>query len=69
MYKQPTPEEYDAAFLEAKRDLAIRGIDLDDDDSADEGREFITTEDFFSDLKRVSRPLRGIKSPPKPSET
>ncbi len=66
MYKQPTPEEYDAAFLEAKRDLAIRGIDLDDD-STDEGREFITRGDFFRDLKRVSRPLRGIKSSPKSS--
>ena len=68
MYKQPTPEEYDAAFLEAKRDLAIRGIDLDDD-SADEGREFITRGDFFRDLKRVSRKIEKPKASLKQSKT
>ena len=60
MHKQPTAEEYDLAFLEAKRDLATN--DSVSHTPIVEGDEFITRESFFRDLRKASQRIK-----PKPS--
>ena len=67
MYKQPTSDEYDLALLIAKRDLAGRGTELEDE-GEHSGGEFITKDDFFESLRKACSPIKP-KSVPKPSKT
>lgn len=52
MIRQPTADEYDLAFLEAKRDLATNGS-ISYTSNVEEN-EFITKESFLEDLRKVA---------------
>ena len=67
MYTQLTPDEYDLAIMEAERDLAISGVEIDEETVPN--REFTTRAYFFIDLRKVSKRNGGPKPSPARSKT